>query len=92
MFTKELENPYMASEDTDLKQHSAANFVYRFLGGSALGLFMVIIPFLLSSVELNLLTIGAASLLVVSCGLLSSLLGTRFINALIRSLESSGLY
>jgi hypothetical protein len=92
MFTKELENPYMATEDIDLKHHSAANFAYRFLGGSALGIFMVLIPFLLSSVELNLINIGVASLLVVSCGVLSSLFGTRFINALIRSLESSGLY
>ncbi|MBW4649926.1 MAG: TIGR02186 family protein [Kastovskya adunca ATA6-11-RM4] len=82
----------MASEDTDLKKHSAAKVVYRFLGGAALGTFMVLIPYLLSSTELNLLNIGIAALLVVSCGLLSSLLGKRFIEALIRSLESSGLY
>ncbi len=90
--TKELKNPYMASEDTELKQHSAANVVYRFVGGAALGAFMVLIPYLLSSIELNLLNIGIATLLVVSCGLLSSLLGKRFIEALMRSLESSGLY
>jgi hypothetical protein len=89
---KELKNSYMASEETDLKKDSAANVVYRFLGGAALGTFMVVIPYLLSKRELNLLNIGIATLLVVSCGLLSSLWGKRFIAALIRSLESSGLY
>lgn len=89
---KELKNSYMASDETDQKKLSADNAVYRFLGGAALGTFMVVIPYLLSSIELNLLNIGIATLLVVSCGLLSSLFGKRFIAALIRSLESSGLY
>jgi hypothetical protein len=89
---KELKNSYMASEQTDQKMPSADNAVYRFLRGAALGTFMVVIPYLLSSIELNLQNIGIATLLVVSCGLLSSLFGKRFIAALIRSLESSGLY
>jgi len=89
---KELKNSYMASDETDQKKLSADNAVYRFLGGAALGTFMVVIPYLLSSIEFNLLNIGIATLLVVSCGLLSSLFGKRFIAALIRSLESSGLY
>ena len=82
----------MASEDIELGKHSAANVVYRFLGGAALGTFMVFIPYLFSSIELNLLNIGIAILLVVSCGLLSTLFGNKFIKALIRSLESSSLY
>jgi hypothetical protein len=82
----------MASEETELKKHSAANVVYRFLGGAALGTFMVVIPYFLSSIELNFLNIGIATLLVVLCGLLSSWFGKRFIAVLIRSLESSGLY
>jgi hypothetical protein len=82
----------MASDETDQKKLSTDNAVYRFLGGAALGTFMVVIPYLLSSIELNLLNIVIATLLVVSCGLLSSLFGKRFIAALIRSLESSGLY
>ena len=82
----------MASEETELKKHSAANVVYRFLGGAALGTFMVVIPYFLSSIELNFLNIGIATLLVVLCGLLSSWIGKRFIAVLIRSLESSGLY
>ncbi len=82
----------MASEDIELEKHSAANVVYRFVGGAALGTFMVLIPYLLSSIELNLLNIGIAILLVVSCGLLSILFGNKFIAALIRSLESSSLY
>ena len=89
---KELKNSYMASDETDQKKLSTDNAVYRFLGGAALGTFMVVIPYLLSSIELNLLNIVIATLLVVSCGLLSSLFGKRFIAALIRSLESSGLY
>jgi hypothetical protein len=89
---KELKNSYMASDETDQKKLSTDNAVYRFLGGAALGTFMVVIPYLLSSIELNLLNIVIATLLVVSCGLLSSLFGKRFIAALIWSLESSGLY
>ena len=82
----------MASEDIELEKHSAANVVYRFLVGAALGTFMVIIPYLLSFIELNLLNIGIATLVVVLCGLLSILWGKKFIKALIRSLEASGLY
>ena len=82
----------MASEDIELEKPSAANVVYRFFGGAVLGTFMVLIPYLLSSRELNLLNIGIAILLVVSCGLLSTLFGKHFIKALIRLLESSGLY
>lgn len=78
---KELKNSYMASEQTDQKKPSADNVVYRFLGGAALGTFMVVIPYLLSSIELNLQNIGIATLLVVSYGLLSSLFGKRFIAA-----------
>lgn len=82
----------MASEDIELEKHSATNIVYRFLGGAALGTFMVSIPYLLSSIELNLFNIGIAILLIVLCGLLSTLLGNKFIEVLIRLLESSGLY
>jgi DNA polymerase sigma len=81
----------MTSETSDLKKQST-NVAYRFLGGAALGAFMVIIPYLLTSRELNLPHVGAALLLIASCGLLSSLWGKKFIEALMRSLESSGLY
>ena len=81
----------MTSEDSDLKKQST-DVAYRFLGGAVLGAFMVLIPYFLTSRELNLLDVGAALLLISSCGLLSSLWGKKFIEALMRSLESSGLY
>ena len=81
----------MTSENSDLRKQST-NVAYRFLGGAALGTFMVLVPYFLTSRELNLLDVGAALLLIASCGLLSSLWGKKFIEALMRSLESSGLY
>ncbi|MBD2038637.1 hypothetical protein H6F76_27160 [Leptolyngbya sp. FACHB-321] len=81
----------MTSEDSKLQKQST-NVAYRFLGGAALGTFMVLIPYLLTFRELNLSHAGAALVLIASCGLLSSLWGKKFIEALMRLLESSGLY
>ncbi len=82
----------MTSEDPDRPQSSVANVVYRFLGGASLGALLVFIPYSLSTIELNLLNITIALLLGILCGLLSIVLGKRFMEALIRSLEYSGFY
>jgi hypothetical protein len=79
----------MTSEDTNLKQHSGAKVIYRFLGGAALGAFVVIIPISYgSSIDLNLVQISIAFSLIISCGLLSSVWGDKFIDAVMRVLNS----
>jgi hypothetical protein len=79
----------MTSEDTNLKQGSGAKVIYRFLGGAALGAFVVIIPISYgSSIDLNLVQIGIAFSLIISCGLLSSVWGDKFIDAVTRVLNS----
>jgi hypothetical protein len=79
----------MTSEETNLKQRSGAKVIYRFLGGAALGAFVVIIPISYgSSIDLNLVQVGIASLLVISSGLLSSIWGEKFIDAVMQVLNS----
>lgn len=81
----------MTSEDTNLKQGNVAKFIYRFLGGAVLGAFVVSIPiFYGSSIDLNLVQLGIASLLIISSGLLSSLWGEKFIEAVTAVLNSFG--
>jgi ABC-type antimicrobial peptide transport system permease subunit len=82
----------MNTEDSDLKLRSSAKVIYRFLGGAALGAFVVIIPISYgSSIDLNLIQISIALLLMVSCGLLSSVWGEKFIDTVMRVLNFSGL-
>lgn len=81
----------MTSEDTNLKQGNSAKFIYRFLGGATLGAFVVSIPISYgSSIDLNLVQLGIASLLIILCGLLSSLWGEKFIEAVTGVLNSFG--
>jgi ribosome biogenesis protein Tsr3 len=79
----------MTSEETNLKQRNGAKVIYRFLGGAALGAFVVIIPISYgSSMDLNLVQVGIASLLIISSGLLSSIWGEKFIDAVMQVLNS----
>jgi ABC-type bacteriocin/lantibiotic exporter with double-glycine peptidase domain len=79
----------MKNQNTDIKQLSISQRIYRFLGGVALGVFVVIIPIsYASSIDWNLVQVGIASLLVISCGLLSSIWGEKFIDAVTRVLDS----
>jgi hypothetical protein len=82
----------MTSQENPVQQSSTAKTVYRFLGGSGLGILLLLIPFTLAPIELNPLNLGIASLLVLSCGFLAGVLGQGFIEALLRSLESSGFW
>jgi hypothetical protein len=86
---KDFKGTFMTSEETAPKQRSGAKLIYRFLGGAALGVFLVLIPILYygSPVNLNLLQVGIASSLVLVCGLLSSVWGEKFIAAVMRWLE-----
>jgi hypothetical protein len=81
----------MTSKDTDSKQASVTKVIYRFLGGAALGAFVVAIPILYgSSIDLNLVQVVVASVLVISCGLLSSVWGEKFVDIVMRMLDGTG--
>lgn len=81
----------MAAKDTNLKKHSGANVVYRFLGGTVAGTFVIFILYWFSPVEIDFFHIGIALLLVILCGLMSSVFGIKFIDALMNLAGSSGL-
>ena len=82
----------MASEQTGInKQLSGRKAIYRFLGGAALGTFMVFIPYWFVPLETDFLHLGIAALLILLCGTLSSLLGEKFIESLAQALSDSGL-
>lgn len=81
----------MTAKDTDSKQASITKVIYRFLGGAALGAFLVAIPILYgSSIDLSLVQVGIASLLVISCGLLSGIWGEKFVDMVMRMLDGTG--
>ncbi|MGB3238626.1 MAG: hypothetical protein WBB29_10035 [Geitlerinemataceae cyanobacterium] len=81
----------MTDRENNLQQPSVTERTYRFLGGAALGAFLVLIPLLYSlPIHWNLWQIGLVLLLPLSCGLLSSFVGKGFIDAVMRSFESSG--
>lgn len=82
----------MALENPNDKQPALLNAFYRLLGGMAVGIFMAIVPYLISPIELNGLSISIALMLVLSCGLLAVYFGEKFIESLTRLLDSSGLY
>ncbi|NER46737.1 MAG: hypothetical protein F6J92_08590 [Symploca sp. SIO1A3] len=81
----------MASKDTDIKKNSVASPVYRFMGGAGIAAFVILYISSFSSVEVDLLRIVIGSLVVILSGLLSSILGNKFIDALMESLGSFGL-
>jgi hypothetical protein len=79
----------MTSENTDAKRPAVTKAIYRFLGGAALGAFVVVIPISYgSSIDLNLAQVGIASALILSCGFLSIAWGEKFIDIVARTLNS----
>jgi ribosome biogenesis protein Tsr3 len=79
----------MMSEETNLKQRSSTRVIYRFLGGAALGALVVMIPISYGSpTDLSLVQIMIASLMVLTCGVLSSLWSEKFIDAVLQSLNA----
>ena len=81
----------MTSEQADTAKSSSAANIYRFLGGAALGTFMVSIPYWFLAIETDFLHLGITALLVISCGLLASFFGDKFIESLAQALTGSGL-
>lgn len=80
----------MTSENRDRKPHSLAPAIYRFLAGAAVAAFTIFIPVSFYAHPLTPLQFALAFLLVIFWGLLSSLLGEKFIEALTKALTSSG--
>ena len=73
------------------KTQSGIQLLYRFLAGVALGVFLISIPVLFAwPIDLSLIQIGAASSLVIFCGILSSLWGEQFITGVMQVLEGFG--
>lgn len=79
----------MASENSDRKHLTAIQAIYRFLGGAATGALIVSIPLTAGfSTDLSWMQISIAALLVLSCGVLASLWGEKFIDAVMVALNS----
>ena len=79
----------MTSEEAELKKRFGAKAIYRFLGGAALGAFIVMIPISYGSeVDLSLVQVTIASLMVLTCGVLSSLWGEKFMDAVMQLLNA----
>ncbi|KGF72557.1 hypothetical protein DO97_07730 [Neosynechococcus sphagnicola sy1] len=82
----------MTPENPDVNQRSGTASIYRFLRGAALAAFVILIPISAgSSMDFNLVQVSFASLLAISCGLLSSLWGDKFIDRVTRVLNSFAL-
>lgn len=82
----------MTSDNTDTKQRSSTKASDRFLGGAALGTLVVLIPITYGTFgDWGLAQVGAASLLVILCGLLSTLVGEKFTDVVMRMLNNTGL-
>ncbi|MEA5581777.1 hypothetical protein VB620_10560 [Nodularia harveyana UHCC-0300] len=82
----------MTIEENGSKRVLTIKAIYKFIGGAALGIFVVSIPILYgSSTDVNLFQVSMASLLIIVCGLLSSIWGEKFINSVMNVLNSSGL-
>lgn len=81
----------MSAEDPKPQPPSSAKPIYRFLGGTALGTFIVLIPISYSwPIDLTPVQIGLASMLAISCGVSASLWGEKFIDAVMQTLNSFG--
>jgi hypothetical protein len=61
--------------------------IYRFLGGAALGAFIVGVPMSYGGFfDLSAVQIGVSLLLIITCGILTSLWGTKFIDTVTQAL------
>jgi ABC-type bacteriocin/lantibiotic exporter with double-glycine peptidase domain len=82
----------MTSDNTDSKQRSFLKVIYRFLGGATVGTLVLLIPVTYGTFnDLGLVQAGVALLLVILCGLLSIVWGEKFIDVVMRMLNSTGL-
>jgi hypothetical protein len=78
----------MAAGETGSKRPLTSKVIYQFLGGAALGTFVIAVPFSYgASFHLNLMQIGIASGWIIFCGLLTSVWGEKFMDMVERMLN-----
>ena len=79
----------MAPEKDTQERRTLADFIYQFLVGSALGIILAAIAWLITApTSLTLWNIAAIATIIVVCGLLSALIGKRFLTAVSDFIES----
>ncbi|MBU7583406.1 MAG: hypothetical protein KAF91_10945 [Nostoc sp. TH1S01] len=82
----------MSSDNTNSNQRSLTKVIYRFLGGAVLATLVLLIPITYGTFnDFGLVQAGVASLLVIFCELLSIVWGEKFIDVVMRMLNSTGL-
>ncbi|NET71876.1 MAG: hypothetical protein F6K62_13370 [Sphaerospermopsis sp. SIO1G2] len=66
--------------------------IYKFCGGATLGAFLVSLPILYgASTDLSLFQVCIALIVIISFGILSSIWGEKFVDAVMNVFNSSGL-
>ncbi len=92
MTTDEEKGSLMTSDNTDSNQRSWITVVHRFLGGAVLAILVLLIPITYGEFKnVGRVQVDVAFALMISCGLLSILLGEKFIDTVMRVLNSTGL-
>lgn len=83
------ETPHASTDETKV-----VSPYLSFLGGATLGVFLILLPILYSTIgswqEMTTLQLGLGIFLVTGCGLLAIKLGTQFIDAVMKVFENSG--
>ena len=73
----------MPLKKTTPERRTLADLAYQFLLGSALGIILALIAWLITApTPLKLWNMAAVAAIIVGCGLLSVLIGKRFLTAL----------
>jgi ABC-type nitrate/sulfonate/bicarbonate transport system permease component len=81
----------MTSEDSSPKHRTSTDVIKQFLLSIAFGLLLMLIPLSyisISAIELQLLHIVVLAALVLSCGIMAAAFGNKFLNPLMKFLES----
>jgi hypothetical protein len=83
----------LPAKDLPVKDSSSTKIIYRFwsrfLGGAAIGAFVVMVPMsFIAWRDLSSVQIGIATLIIISSGLLSSFFGKKFVDGMMQALES----
>jgi hypothetical protein len=82
----------MIETESDPQKPSRIQLVYRFIGGAALGAFVVIIYVSNESpIAWNVMQVSIACLLILSGAILSSIWGDKFIDTVTRALNAISL-
>ncbi|NJK52843.1 MAG: hypothetical protein HC936_08440 [Leptolyngbyaceae cyanobacterium SU_3_3] len=81
----------MTSEDSSSKQRTLIDMIKQFLLGIAFGLLLMLAPLSyisISAIELKLLQVVVLAVLILSCGILATAFGNKFLSPLMKFLES----